>query len=185
MNKSHFDPLPVPTQKPELERLTCRGKRHAEAQNNVCCAHFKSKECHEVAGHCEDGCKWEEAAWERLAQYEETGLSPRQIKKLIPAKVTHEATIYRYGTCPTCHNVVSDFEKWGEQTVHITVAYCKFCGQALDWEGFSMEPPKQTAIQCPHHNDQQGTCRFDESYRCDFIELCKFKPPSGSNTPDA
>lgn len=105
--------------------------------------------------------------------------------RLTPRKVEHQASLYRYGTCPNCGNVVSEFEKWGEQTVHITVAYCKFCGQALDWEGFSTELPKQTALRCPHHNNENGTCRFDESYHCDFIELCKFKPPSGSNTPDA
>ena len=183
MSNTHFDPLPVPPPKPELERLTCRGKRHAEAQNNVCCTHFKSKECHDVAGHCEDGCKWEEAAWERLAQYEETGLSPQQIKKLIPAKVTHEATLYQCGTCPTCHNVVSDFEKWGDKTILITVAYCKYCGQALDWEGFSMEP-KTNAVFCPNYIHETGTCYFEQNHHCDYIENCKFMPPSGSSTPD-
>ena len=58
----------------------------------------------------------------------------RRIGRLFPKKVTHEATLYRDCTCPNCGNVVSSFEKWGEQTVRITVDYCKFCGQALDWE---------------------------------------------------
>lgn len=197
MNNRRFDPLPTPPPKPEFERLTFRGKRHEGALNNVCCAHFKSKECHDVAGHCADGCKWEEAVWERLAQYEETCLTPQQLKKLIPAKVEHGATIYQCGTCPSCRNVVNEFEKWGEQSVHITVPYCKFCGQALDWEGFSTEPPKKTASFCPNHVSEDGTCYFDRSYHCDYVELCKFKtkhpsvvrrkrvPPSGSNAPDA
>lgn len=62
--------------------------------------------------------------------------------RLTPQKVEHGATLYRYGTCPSCGNVVSEYEKWGEGTVHITYAYCRFCGQALDWEGFSSILPR-------------------------------------------
>lgn len=55
------------------------------------------------------------------------------LKKQIPEKVTHEATLYRNCTCPNCKNVVEKFEKWGEKTVRITYDYCYFCGQKLDW----------------------------------------------------
>lgn len=55
-------------------------------------------------------------------------------KRLTPKKVTHEATLPRDCTCPNCGNVVSSFEKWGESIVRITVDYCKYCGQALNWE---------------------------------------------------
>lgn len=55
------------------------------------------------------------------------------LRKQIPTKVTHEATIRNCCTCPNCKNVVDKFEKWGERTVRITQIYCHFCGQALDW----------------------------------------------------
>jgi hypothetical protein len=57
------------------------------------------------------------------------------LRKQIPAKVTHEATLYKCCTCPNCKNVVDDFEKWGEKTIRILYSYCYFCGQALDWDG--------------------------------------------------
>lgn len=57
----------------------------------------------------------------------------KSMEKQIPKKVTHEATLYKCCTCPTCKNVVDKFEKWGESTVRITCEYCHFCGQALDW----------------------------------------------------
>lgn len=53
------------------------------------------------------------------------------MNKQIPKKTTHEATVQRCHTCPTCKNVVGRFEKWGESTVLIHSAYCEFCGQAL------------------------------------------------------
>ena len=55
------------------------------------------------------------------------------LEKQTPTKVTHEATLYKCCTCPNCKNVLDRFEKWGERTVRITVAYCVFCGQAIDW----------------------------------------------------
>lgn len=52
-----------------MERLTKYGKTSHE--NGVCCTHFMSKECKEVAGDCAMGCKWEEEAWSKLAHYED------------------------------------------------------------------------------------------------------------------
>ena len=52
-----------------IERLTKYGKTSHE--NGVCCTHFNSKECNEVAGNCALNCKWEEAAWSKLAAYED------------------------------------------------------------------------------------------------------------------
>ena len=57
----------------------------------------------------------------------------KALEKQIPKKVTHEATLLRCCTCPTCKNVVDKFEKWGESTVRITYDHCQICGQALDW----------------------------------------------------
>ena len=48
----------------------------------VCCTHFEGGDCQAIQGHCADGCAWEEAAWERLAAYEDTGLTPEEVKKI-------------------------------------------------------------------------------------------------------
>ena len=58
----------------------------------------------------------------------------RALERQIPQKITHEASLYKCCTCPNCKNVLDRFEKWGESTVRITVAYCVYCGQKLDWE---------------------------------------------------
>lgn len=55
------------------------------------------------------------------------------IEKQIPKKITHEATLQRCATCPTCKNVLDEFIDFKGQRVRITVQHCKFCGQALEW----------------------------------------------------
>lgn len=55
------------------------------------------------------------------------------LRKQIPTKVTHEATLYRCCTCPNCKNVVDDFIDFHNQKTRVTPSYCKYCGQALDW----------------------------------------------------
>ncbi len=50
----------------------------------VCCTHCCGSDCQAVQGHCDAGCLWEEAVWERLAAYEDTGLTPEEIMALIP-----------------------------------------------------------------------------------------------------
>ncbi len=63
-----------------MERLTKYG--NTVHKNKVCCTHFKGPECIERSGYCTDDCPWEEAAWSRLAAYEDTGLEPEEIIKL-------------------------------------------------------------------------------------------------------
>lgn len=53
-----------------MSRLTIRDNSTTH-ENGVCCTHFKSKECIEVSGNCSIGCKWEEEAWSKLAEYED------------------------------------------------------------------------------------------------------------------
>lgn len=60
-----------------MERLTKHSKQTSH-ENGICCTHFYGPECIEVGGNCAMNCKWEEAAWSRLAAYEETGLTPEQ-----------------------------------------------------------------------------------------------------------
>ena len=62
-----------------MERLTERNNCTMH-ENGVCCTHFLSPECHEVSGNCSAGCKWEEVAWSTLAAYEDTCLTPEEIK---------------------------------------------------------------------------------------------------------
>ena len=61
-----------------MERLTEHSKQTSH-ENGICCTHFCGPECLEVGGNCAMNCKWEEAAWSRLAAYEDTGLSPDEI----------------------------------------------------------------------------------------------------------
>ena len=64
-----------------MERLTKRSPDTTK-ENGVCCTHFHSPECFMVEGNCSAGCKWEEAAWSRLADYEDTRLTPGEVRGL-------------------------------------------------------------------------------------------------------
>ncbi len=64
-----------------MERLTKRSYDTTK-ENGVCCTHFHSPECFMVEGNCSAGCKWEEAAWSRLADYEDTRLTPGEVRSL-------------------------------------------------------------------------------------------------------
>lgn len=79
-----------------------------------------------------------------------------QLKYRVKKPVEHQATLYRCGTCPSCGNVVSEHEKWGESIVRIEAEYCKFCGQHLDWSGFSETPPVLTNKKTDQEDNQGG-----------------------------
>ena len=64
-----------------MERLTKRSPDTTK-ENGVCCTHFHSPECFMVDGNCSAGCKWEEAAWERLADYEDTHMMPSDVTSM-------------------------------------------------------------------------------------------------------
>jgi hypothetical protein len=64
-----------------MQRLTKHSKQTSH-ENGICCTHFRGPECLEVGGDCAMNCKWEEAAWSRLAAYEDTGLTPEEINDL-------------------------------------------------------------------------------------------------------
>ena len=65
-----------------MERLTEHSKQTSH-ENNICCTHFCGPECLKVGGNCAMNCKWEEAAWSRLAAYEDTGLTPVEVSTLV------------------------------------------------------------------------------------------------------
>nr|DAG00067.1 MAG TPA: hypothetical protein [Siphoviridae sp. ctBeL15] len=64
-----------------MDRLTKHSKQTSH-ENGICCTHFFGFECLRVGGNCAMNCKWEEAAWSRLAAYENTGYAPEEIAKL-------------------------------------------------------------------------------------------------------
>lgn len=64
-----------------MERLTKHSKQTSH-ENGICCTHFRGPECLGVGGNCAMNCKWEEAAWSRLAAYEDTGLYPESVEAL-------------------------------------------------------------------------------------------------------
>lgn len=61
-----------------MERLTEHSKQTSH-ENGICCTHFRGPECLEVGGNCAMNCKWEEAAWSRLAAYEDKELEPEEV----------------------------------------------------------------------------------------------------------
>ena len=64
-----------------MDRLTKYSKETTH-ENGVCCTHFGGMECFARNGDCSRGCTWEEAAWSRLAAYEDTGLEPESVEAL-------------------------------------------------------------------------------------------------------
>lgn len=67
----------------------------------------------------------------------------RALKRTLPKKITHEATLYKCPTCPSCGNVVGRMsDLFGKKTL-VQVQHCEFCGQHLDW---SEEGNKNHAI---------------------------------------
>lgn len=64
-----------------MKRLTKHSKQTSH-ENGICCTHFRGPECLGVGGNCTMNCKWEEAAWSRLAAYEDTGLTPESVEAI-------------------------------------------------------------------------------------------------------
>lgn len=75
-----------------MERLTKHSKQTSH-ENGICCTHFFGPECRGVGGNCAMNCKWEEAAWSRLAAYEDTGLMPNDVTDMMAANGNAIATI--------------------------------------------------------------------------------------------
>lgn len=63
-----------------MDRLTKYSKETTH-ENGVCCTHLGGMECFACNGDCSRGCTWEEAAWSRLAAYEDTGLTPEEVER--------------------------------------------------------------------------------------------------------
>ena len=68
-------------------------------------------------------------------EYNALLLAGAALVKRTPTMVTHEATLHRCCTCPSCKQVVGKIEEFvpGQKILVIT-DWCQFCGQALKWE---------------------------------------------------
>ena len=77
-----------------VERLTTHSKQTLHDKGSRC-THFFSPECLRVGGNCSMNCKWEEAVWSRLAAYEDTGLTPGDIKELLDVAVSKTNKVLR------------------------------------------------------------------------------------------
>lgn len=74
------------------------------------------------------------AVYEELLRYRTIG-TVEEFRKLkekdTPKKITHESTLYRCYTCPSCKNVIDEFTVFGDSKVRVIPKRCKFCGQRL------------------------------------------------------
>ena len=77
-----------------MDRLTKYSKETTH-ENGVCCTHFGGMECFARNGDCSRGCTWEEAAWSRLADYEDTGYTPEEIAKLQGGLIQRNAELLK------------------------------------------------------------------------------------------
>lgn len=127
-----------------MERLTARHKNgNREAYYPYC---FRSDTC-DGDGTSEkcNRCHFEKAVCERLANYEETGLTPEQLQQIdrlyaekcwevaklqqrdTPVKVKpigiNHSIGRRVGVCPKCDVIVNDYED----------RFCRECGRKLEW----------------------------------------------------
>lgn len=55
------------------------------------------------------------------------------LEKQIAKEPTHEASLQKCCTCPSCKNVIDKFEQFGESKVRVKYNYCHFCGQKIKW----------------------------------------------------
>ena len=78
---------------------------------------------------------WNSNAYLNMCESDDMHNAIEALEKQIPKKITHEATLQRCATCPTCKNVLDEFIEFipGQPKIRVTFTHCHFCGQALDW----------------------------------------------------
>ena len=123
-----------------MDRLTTYSKETTH-ENGVCCTHFLGPECIGVGGNCAMNCKWEEAAWSRLAAYEDTGLTPGDIKELLDMAVSKTDKVLRLkeelqGAKNTAEQYAAINEtlfdsnmKLGADRKNLINELCQYCGK--------------------------------------------------------
>ena len=144
-----------------MERLTEHSKQTSH-ENGICCTHFRGPECLRVGGNCAMNCKWEEAAWSRLAAYEDTRLEPEEID------MDHEAAEQLRHLCRNCD--IDRLEELAEadRAGRLVVLPCKVGGTL--WVTGRDNVPREMKLEAP---DIRAVCT-DEDNLC--MSTCNRKP---------
>ena len=138
-----------------MERLTKRSEETTH-ENGVCCTHFGGPECCEVGGNCALNCKWEEAAWERLARYEDARLSPAEVHSMYGEWNAMMSVLNSIGSYARLREL-AEADKDGR----LVVLPAKTVFE-LTWDA-----GPDCDLVCPVSIDGHGCCDF-----CDKCKLC-------------
>lgn len=144
-----------------MERLTKHSKQTSH-ENGICCTHFRGPECLEVGGNCAMNCKWEEAAWSRLAAYEDTRLTPEEID------MDHEAAEQLRQLCQGCDLDRLEELAEADKAGRLVVLPCKMGGTL--WVTGRDNVPREMELEDP---DIRAVCT-DEDNLC--MSTCNRKP---------
>lgn len=144
-----------------MERLTEHSKQTSH-ENGICCTHFRGPECLEVGGNCAMNCKWEEAAWSRLAAYEDAHMMPADVMSMrmdmaIITALLHDCDVDRM-------RELAEADRAGR----LVVLPCKV-GDTV-WVTGRDNVPREMALEAP---DIRAVCT-DEDNLC--MSTCNRKP---------
>ncbi len=105
-----------------MERLTNTDWKNLDPWE--CCGQdsYCQRGCHDEGG-CTNGCVVPQI-YRMLATYEDTGLTPEEIKKLIDRDVAKR--VDGNDCCPICNT-------YGKDDEDVEGEFCPNCGQRLDW----------------------------------------------------
>lgn len=116
-----------------MERLTREETIIVGGEEKAAC-NYENNDCNDS---CMYGrCKWQGKANMLLKEYEDTGLSPTEIRELAErdtAKAPEESPDIFGDTrliCPNCRNSVINYFNRSRPP-----QFCMICGQRLEWEG--------------------------------------------------
>lgn len=148
-----------------MERLTKHSKQTSH-ENGICCTHFRGPECLEVGGNCAMNCKWEEAAWSRLAAYEDTGMTPERCAEFARADAELRYIVMRDAEQEGVARLreLTEADKDGR----LVVLPCKV-GDTL-WVTGRDNVPREMELEAP---DIRAVCT-DEDNLC--MSTCNRKP---------
>ena len=146
-----------------MDRLTTYSKGTTH-ENSVCCTHFLGFECIGVGGNCAKNCKWEEAAWSRLAAYEDTGLTPAEVLSMQGEWCAMMSVLNSIGGGYDRLRELAEADKEGR----LVVLPCKV-GDTL-WVTGRDNVPREMALEAP---DIRTVCT-DEDNLC--MSTCNRKP---------
>lgn len=148
-----------------MERLTEHSKQTSH-ENGICCTHFRGPECLRVGGNCAMNCEWEEAAWSRLAAYEDTRLTPERCAEFARADAELRYIVMRDAEQEGVARLreLTEADKDGR----LVVLPCKV-GDTL-WVTGRDNVPREMELEAP---DIRAVCT-DEDNLC--MSTCNRKP---------